>query len=261
MIDLFAAMEKVKGLALAVGKMQSSNLGKKDLAMSTKSTAIDLVTEIDKKSELMIIEFIKQNYPSHSILAEESGLANNETEYLWIVDPLDGTTNFSQGLPIFAVSIALQYKNETVMGVVYAPVIDQLFTAIKGQGAFLNGKRLQVSSKTELTNSVLATGFPYDIRENPINNLAYFNRLLLSTRAIRRMGAAAYDLACVAAGFFDGFWEMKLSLWDVAAAVLMVEEAGGKIVYFRQDRGISLVAGNEAICKTILGEINQVDNS
>jgi len=261
MIDLFAAMEKVKGLALAVGKMQSSNLGKKDLAMSTKSTAIDLVTEIDKKSELMIIEFIKQNYPSHSILAEESGLANNETEYLWIVDPLDGTTNFSQGLPIFAVSIALQYKNETVLGVVYAPVIDQLFTAIKGQGAFLNGKRLQVSSKTELTNSVLATGFPYDIRENPINNLAYFNRLLLSTRAIRRMGAAAYDLACVAAGFFDGFWEMKLSLWDVAAAVLMVEEAGGKIVYFRQDRGISLVAGNEAICKTILGEINQVDNS
>jgi len=260
MVDLFEAMEKVKELALAVGKMQRTNLGKKDLAMNTKSTAIDLVTEIDQKSEKIIIEFIKKNYPSHSILAEESGLAASETEYLWVVDPLDGTTNFSQGLPIFAVSIALQYKKETVLGVVYVPVVDQLFTAIKGQGAFLNGKRLQVSSKTDLTKSVLATGFPYDIRENPINNLAYFNRLLLSARAIRRMGAAAYDLACVAAGFFDGFWELKLSLWDVAAAVLMVEEAGGKIVYFRQDRGISLIAGNEALCGAIWEEIKQVDH-
>jgi len=261
MVDLFTAMEKVKELAIDVGKMQKNNLGKKDLAMNTKSTSVDLVTEIDKQSEQMIIEFIRKNYPSHSILAEESGLAASETEYLWVVDPLDGTTNFSQGLPIFAVSIALQYKNETVLGVVYAPVVEQLFTAIKGQGAFLNGKRLKVSSKEDLTKSVLATGFPYDIRENPINNLVYFNRLLLSTRAIRRMGAAAYDLACVAAGFFDGFWELKLSLWDVAAAVLMVEEAGGKIVYFRQDRGISLIAGNEVICGAILEEIKQVDHS
>ncbi|MBP2640755.1 MAG: histidinol-phosphatase [Firmicutes bacterium] len=261
MVDLFAAMEKVKELAITVGKMQKDNLGRKDLAMNTKSTSIDLVTEIDKQSEQMIIKFIRKNYPCHSILAEESGLAASETEYLWVVDPLDGTTNFSQGLPIFAVSIALQYKNETVLGVVYAPVVDQLFTAIKGQGAFLNGKRLQVSAKEDLAKSVLATGFPYDIRENPINNLAYFNRLLPSARAIRRMGAAAYDLACVAAGFFDGFWELKLSLWDVAAAVLLVEEAGGKIVYFRQDRGISLIAGNEVICGAILEEIKQVDHS
>lgn len=261
MVDLVAAMEKIKELAIHVGKMQKNNLGKKDLAMKTKSTSIDLVTEIDQQSEQMIIEFIRENYPSHSILSEESGLAASGAEYLWVVDPLDGTTNFSQGLPIFAVSIALQYKNETVLGVVYAPVVDQLFTAIKGQGAFLNGKRLQVSCKADLTKSVLATGFPYDIRENPINNLAYFNRLLLSTRAIRRMGAAAYDLACVAAGFFDGFWELKLSVWDVAAAVLLVEEAGGKVVYFRQDRGISLVAGNETICKAILEEIKQADHS
>ena len=259
MIDLFEVLDKVTEVALAVGKMQNSNLGKQNLLVNTKSTSIDLVTEIDKKSEQMIIEFIQKNYPTHAILAEESGLGGGEAEYLWVVDPLDGTTNFSQGLPIFAVSIALQYQSETVLGVVYAPVVEQLFTAVKGHGAFLNGKRLQVSSKTDLAKSVLATGFPYDIRENPINNLAYFNRLLPLSRAIRRMGAAAYDLACVAAGSFDAFWEMKLSLWDVAAAVLMVEEAGGKVVYFRQDRGISLVAGNGELCKAILKEIHHVD--
>jgi len=260
MVDLFAVMEKVKELVLDVGKMQKDNLGKEDLVVDTKSTSIDLVTEIDKKSEQMIRGFIKKNYPSHSILAEESGLEDNAADYMWVVDPLDGTTNFSQGLPIFAVSVALQYKKETVLGVVYAPVVDQLFTVIRGQGAFLNGRRLAVSPKAILTESVVATGFPYDVRENPVNNLAYFSDLLLATRAIRRMGAAAYDLACVAAGFLDGFWELKLSLWDVAAATLLVEEAGGTIVYFRQDRGISLIAGNERICEAIHHHIKQVDS-
>jgi len=259
MIDLANVLEKVKELALAVGKMQQENLDKTRLEVSTKSSSIDLVTEIDRKSEEIIIKFIQERYPSHAILAEESGRHSGDSDYLWIIDPLDGTTNYAQGLPIFCVSIALQYREETVLGVVYCPVVGQLFTAIRGQGAYLNSQRLQVSAKQELIESVLATGFPYDIAENPANNITYFNRIVLKARAVRRIGSAAYDLACVAAGKFDGYWELKLSPWDVAAAMLMVEEAGGRIVHFRKDRGIAIIAGNEVICEKIRREIEQSD--
>lgn len=261
MIELWAAIEKVKQIALETGRMQKDNIARKDLKIEKKSTNIDIVTEIDKQSERAIIEFIKGNYPSHGILAEESGLTAADSEYLWIIDPLDGTGNYAQGLPIFAVSIALQYRGETVLGVVYAPVVDQLYTAIKGQGAYLNEERLRVSAKTELTECVLATGFPYDLAENPANNIAYFSEIVLQARAIRRMGAAAYDLACVAAGKFDGYWELNLSPWDVAAAVLMVEEAGGKTVAFRTDRGISIIAGNETISRKLYAEIKRIDET
>ena len=261
MINLSETLEQVKDIALRVGTMQKENLGKGNLTIDIKSTSIDLVTEIDKKSEQIIIDFIKKNYPDHSILAEESGLSATDSEYLWIIDPLDGTTNFAQGLPIFAVSIALQYKNETVLGVVYSPVLEHLFTAIKGQGAYFNGRKMHVSMKQDLKQSVLATGFPYDVAENKANNLAYFNHFLLVTRAIRRLGAAAYDVACVAAGTFDGYWEMKLSPWDVAAAILMVEEAGGTIVHFRKDRGISIIAANAVLCEKIHKEITSIDKS
>lgn len=259
MIDLWEALERTKQIALATGRMQKENLGRKDLKIDKKSTNIDLVTEIDKKSEQAIIEFINRYYPSHAILAEESGLAANDSEYLWVIDPLDGTGNYAHGLPIFAVSIALQYKGKTVLGVVYMPVLDQLFTAIKGQGAYLNGEKMTVSAKTDLIDCFLATGFPYDIAENPANNITYFSEIVLKARAVRRMGAAAYDLACVAAGKFDGYWEMSLSLWDVAAAALMVEEAGGKIMHFRDDRGISIIAGNEIISRKIYEEIKRID--
>jgi len=181
------------------------------------------------------------------------------SDYVWIIDPFDGTTNYAQGLPVFSVSIALQYKGETVLGVVYAPVIGQLFTAIKGHGAYLNGERLQVSAKTDLPHCVLATGFPYDIADNPANNVKYFSEIVLKARAVRRMGSAAYDLACVAAGKFDGYWELKLSPWDVAAAVLMVQEAGGTVIPFRNDRGISIIAGNATICQKIYDEIKSID--
>lgn len=259
MIDFAKVMEEVKEIVLEVGKMQLDNLGKPRLFVDTKSTGIDLVTEIDKKSEEMIIGFIQKNYPSHAILAEESGRHTADSDYLWIIDPLDGTTNYAQGLPIFCVSVALQYRGETVLGVVYCPGVEQLFTAIRGQGACLNGQRLRVSAKQELIECVLATGFPYDIAENPANNIAYFSRIVLKARAVRRIGSAAYDVACVAAGKFDGYWELKLSPWDVAAAMLMVEEAGGRIIHFRQDRGISIIAGNETVCAKILAEIEQTD--
>jgi myo-inositol-1(or 4)-monophosphatase len=259
MINLTAALERIKQIAVETGLMQKQNLGRKDLGIHTKSTGIDLVTEVDKKAEEMIIHFIHTHYPDHGILAEESGLNRHDSDYLWIIDPLDGTTNYSQGLPIFVVSIALQYKGETVLGVIYCPVTGQLFSAIKGHGAYLDGDKIQVSAKSDLATSVLATGFPYDIATHPVNNITYFQEIVLKARAVRRMGAAAYDLALVAAGKFDGFWEMSLSPWDVAAGVLLIQEAGGTIVYFREDRGISLIAGNETVCRAIHGEIERIE--
>ena len=258
-LELFQALVQVKDLARRVGTFQKDNLGKAGLAIDTKSTGIDLVTEIDKKSEEIIVNFINTNYPDHGILAEETGASRSDADYRWVVDPLDGTTNYAQGLPIFAVSIALQHKQETILGVVYCPVTDQLFSAVKGQGAFLNGERLQVSSKTGLSECVLATGFPYDIAENPANNIAYFSQIVLKARAVRRMGAAAYDLALVAAGRFDGYWELNISLWDAAAGILLIEEAGGLVVPFRNDRGLSIIAGNAAVCDLIKQEIQKVE--
>lgn len=257
-MDLTTVIERVKELALATGRCQQELLGG-PLEIARKSTNIDLVTQVDKQSERKIIEFITANYPDHDILAEESGLTTTGSDFRWIIDPLDGTGNYVQGLPIFAVSIALEHCGETVLGVVYVPMLDQLFWALKGQGAYLNGARLAVAGKTDLRECVLATGFPYDIAENPVNNIAYFSEIVLKARAVRRFGAAAYDLACVAAGKFDGFWEMGLGLWDVAAAMLMVEEAGGRIIHFRHDRGVSIIAGNETICRQLQAEINRVD--
>ena len=258
-IAIETVLAEVKELAQNVGQLQKLNFGRKDLEINTKSSGIDLVTEIDKKSEKIILAYIKKRFPSHAVLAEESGLMTTDSDYLWIVDPLDGTTNYAQGLPIFAVSIALRYQKEIILGVVYTPMTDELFTAVRGQGAYLNGQKIAVSTKHELLQSTLATGFPYDIADNPLNNVDYFSSLLLQTRAIRRMGSAAYDLACVAAGRFDGFWEMNLSPWDVSAAMLMVKEAGGQIIPFRDDRGISIIAGNSVICQKIHQEIQNVD--
>lgn len=259
MVNLFEAMEKVKQITLETGLMQKANLGRADLAVETKSSGIDLVTEIDKASEQSITEFILRHFPGHSILAEESGLTESDSDYRWIIDPLDGTTNYSQGLPIFSISIALQFRGETVLGVVFCPVTEELFTAIKGNGAYLNGERIHVAAKTELIDSVLATAFPYDIADNPMNNVYYFSEIVLKARAVRRMGSSAYDLACVATGKFDGFWVLKLSPWDVAAGILLVEEASGKVIHFRADRGISIIAGNAAICGKLQDEITRID--
>lgn len=259
MINLSEVLQQVEKIVIKVGTMQEENLGRKDLRIHSKSTEIDLVTEIDKEAERMLLAFVKENYPRHAILSEESGSFESDSEYLWVIDPLDGTTNYAQGLPIFSISIALKYQGETVLGVVYSPVTDQMFVAIKGQGAYLNGIRIGVSAKKELIDSVLATGFPYDITKTPHNNLAYFSELSLKARAIRRMGSAAYDLACVAAGRFDGYWEMNLSPWDVAAGMLLVTEAGGSIIHFRDDRKISIIGGNSEICHKIHDEIRRID--
>jgi myo-inositol-1(or 4)-monophosphatase len=190
---------------------------------------INLVTEADKMSEDLIIAAIKREFPDHGILSEESPVITGAGKMRWIIDPLDGTTNYAHGYPVFCVSIALENEGLIVLGVVYDAMREEMFVAVRGEGAYLNDKKLAVSSLKDISRSLLATGFPYDIRESKENNIDYFNAMAISVQAIRRAGAAALDLAYLAAGRFDGFWELKLKPWDTAAGCLLVEEAGGVI--------------------------------
>jgi len=241
------------GMAREAGRIQLSYFRGDDLAMKTKSNVSDVVTRADRESEEFIVRSILERYPTHAILGEEGGARGDAaSEWRWVVDPLDGTTNYSQGLPVFCVSIALQYRGETVVGVVYAPYLRELFTAVRGGGAWCrrgDGEpvRLHVSTKQRLDCSVVATGFPYDKSENPDNNSDNVARILPHVRDVRRMGAAAYDLSCVAAAMLDGFWELNLHEWDVCAASLLVIEAGGVVESLRADRGVSPVAGSAAL--------------
>lgn len=246
-------------LAKRVGAFQKENLFKSNLLIDTKSNETDLVTEIDKASDAMISDYLRANFPDHNLFTEESGVSGAQSDYQWVVDPLDGTTNFAQGLPIFCISIALKHKGETVLGVIYQPIMDDLFTAIKGRGSYRNGRKMAVGTKTELHAAVLSTGFPYDQATNPANNYDYFLAMSPRARAIRRFGAAAYDLALVADGRFDGHWELNLNPWDIAAGVLMIEEAGGKVLSFRDDRHESIIASNPTLCKLILEVLREVD--
>lgn len=190
---------------------------------------INLVTEMDTRSERAVVGTLRASFPDHGIIAEEETTIRNGSGYTWIIDPLDGTTNYAHGYPCFSVSIALEHKGDVITGVVYDPMRDELFTAQKGQGAYLNGKRIKVSTVDALIKSLLATGFPYDRKVSEKNNLDYFHDLLMASQEVRRDGSAALDLCSVAAGRFDGFWELKLKPWDVAAGSLIVREAGGRV--------------------------------
>lgn len=194
---------------------------------------VNLVTEMDLLSERAIVSEIRQYFPGHNLLAEEKTFQEEDSPYRWIIDPLDGTTNYAHGYPIFCVSLALEKEGKIILGVVYDPMRDELFVAETGKGACLNGQKIQVSSTPSLSQSLLATGFPYDLRESPINNFDHFHNFALRVHAVRRAGAAALDLCYVAAGRFDGFWEMKLGPWDMAAGCLLVKEAGGKTSDFQ----------------------------
>lgn len=189
----------------------------------------NLVTEVDRDCEALIVDTIREYWPHHDILAEENDYPQSGSCFRWIIDPLDGTTNYAHGFPWFCVSIALEIDGEIRIGVISHPMMDELFTSVKGEGAFLNGRRLQVSNREPLVNSLLATGFPYDRAWDKENNFANFMNFQMSARGVRRAGAAALDLAYVAAGRLDGFWECKLKPWDVAAGQLLVVEAGGKV--------------------------------
>ncbi len=195
---------------------------------------IDLVTEADLASEKLIIERIRSHYPRHAVLAEESGASatiSGESDWKWIIDPLDGTTNYSHGYPCFCVSIGVERGGVMEIGVVYDPTRNEMFAAERGQGAHLNEKRMRVSSVDDLNRAMLCTGFPYDVRERP-NFARLFSNFTMKAQAVRRDGSAALDLAYVACGRFDGFWEDGLNAWDTAAGVMLIEEAGGRVSDF-----------------------------
>jgi len=196
---------------------------------------VNLVTSYDKLSQDLIYKKLKSYFPHHSFLAEENLEHAGEEEFRWIIDPLDGTTNYAHGYPIFCVSVALEYRGKVILGVVYNPMLDELFWGIENKGAFLNSKKIKVSSTKELDKSLLATGFPYDLRESKNNNINHFNNFVLKAQAVRRCGSAALDLCYVACGRLDGFWELKLFPWDIAAGMLIVKEAGGKLSDFKNN--------------------------
>jgi len=206
-------------------------LFEKGVSIEFKGT-VDLVTEADRAAEQLIIGLIQQRFPDHDILAEEEGTRYRGSDHRWIIDPVDGTTNFAHGFPWFAISIGVEVKGAMVLGVVHNPCTGEFYLAEHGCGASLNGRPLKVSATDQLPQALLATGFPYDRKESPVNNYDHFINFQQSAQACRRPGAASLDLACVAAGRFDGYWEMKLKPWDVAAGVLLVEEAGGRVTDF-----------------------------
>jgi len=190
---------------------------------------IDLVTEVDHQSEELLLGELQRDFPDHHILSEESGIIPGSDEHVWYVDPLDGTVNYAHHIPIFCVSIAYVSHGTLTLGAVYDPMRDEMFLAERGKGAYLNGRRLHVSSTTEMQKSLLVTGFPYNAWNTPQDNFDNFVRFGKISRGVRRLGSAAIDLCYVAAGRFDGFWEMALNPWDVAAGGLIVEEAGGRV--------------------------------
>jgi myo-inositol-1(or 4)-monophosphatase len=190
---------------------------------------IDLVTETDHASEAFLIGEIQAQFPDSHILAEESGETLGQGSDIWYIDPLDGTVNYAHDIPIFCVSLGFAAQGGMTLAAVYDPLRDEMFTAERGAGAFLNGKRLKVSDTTELGKSLLVTGFPYDTWNTELDNFKYFERLAKKTQGVRRLGSAALDLCYVAAGRFDGFWEFKLKAWDIAAGGLIAEEAGAKV--------------------------------
>ena len=201
--------------------------------ISTKSGVHNLVTQFDVASERAIVECLLEQFPESTVLAEEGGGNENPEGLRWIIDPLDGTVNFAHGVPIFSVSIAAEVNGVVTAGVVYQPLLNEMFRAARGHGAWCNDVPIGVSSQTRLDHSLLVTGFPYEVAENAPHTMEFFTRLVNRGVPVRRLGSAAIDLAYVAAGRFDGFWESALKPWDVAAGVLLVQEAGGNVSTFK----------------------------
>ncbi len=243
--------EPIVKLAVNIGQIQKSYYRKKNIKMETKSSEVDMVTEVDLMCDDKIVTEISRLFPDDKILSEEQGHTKREGLYEWIIDPLDGTTNFSKGHPIFAVSIARWKDNEPVFGVVYVPMLDELYIAEKGKGAYFNGEKITCSAETTLKQSLIATGFPYDRATSINNNSRNFEKMVPHVKGLRRLGAAAYDLCLVAAGIYDAYWELRLSKWDMAAGMLMITEAGGTFDYTVENEKYNVVAGAPIICESI----------
>ena len=246
--------------ARAAAQLHQSGVGQ-DLEITTKSNETDLVTRIDKESEARIREILLTHYPDHVVLGEEEGQhgtrQNDQGPYRWVVDPLDGTLNYAHGLPFYCVSIGLEVRGVLEIGVVLDSVRNELFTATRGGGALLNGAPIKVTQETELRRSMLATGFAYD-PESTVNNVEIMGRVLGRCRKVRCFGAAALDLAYVACGRLDGLWALKLKPWDVAAGVLLVTEAGGRVTGGTGEPyrlGEVVVSSNGAIHEALLGAL------
>jgi len=225
--------------------------------------AIDLVTSVDRESERKIVEVIRRNFPDHSILAEEeTDHEGAQSKYRWIIDPLDGTTNFVHSYPQFCISIALERDGDVILGLVYDPLRGECFRALKGEGAMLNDSPIRVSTVAKLNDALLATGFPYDRRENADYYLTFFKAFLTRSQGIRRAGAAALDLCYLACGRIDGFWELKLHPWDVAAGALIVAESGGRLSDFSGNEfsvwGGETLASNGAIHDEMLAVLREI---
>ncbi|MBU0712681.1 inositol monophosphatase [bacterium] len=246
--------------AQSAGQFIMENVGKA-IEINYKGRA-NAVTEIDRRSEEIIVSQIHDAFPNHRIIAEECGEVQTNSEFRWIIDPLDGTTNFIHGYPCFSVSIAVEYQNEIIIGVVYNPVLDELFTAIQNRGAFLNRKPIHVSKISTLADSLTATGFPYETDTIFESNMEIFRAVYRKCQGVRRAGSAALDVCYVAAGRFDGFWEFGLNPWDISAGALIVQEAGGIVgdfngVKFKPDNVSQIIATNGKIHAELLKIINQ----
>lgn len=240
--------------ALQAGKLLKENLGKvKNISFKGR---IDLVTEMDKKSESLISKLILKNFPDHNLVCEEGTCRKAQSQFTWYIDPLDGTTNYAHGLGWFAVSIGLEKDGKMILGVVYHPMLDELFWAESGSGAFVNNKKIKVSKISQLEKSLLATGYPYYIKESSRKTFEYFKQFSLSAQATRRAGSAAIDLCYTASGRCDGFWEEGLRPWDIAAGSLIITEAGGKVTNFKGKPislyGKEILASNGLIHKEML---------
>lgn len=221
-------LDLARRLAREAGAIQRERY-ESELQIDTKSSEVDLVTDVDRACERAIVEELRRARPADAILAEEgSGVDRPDAPWCWVIDPLDGTNNYAHGYPWFCVSIAVERAGEPEVGVVYNPLLDELFHAVRGGGAFRNGAPIRVTAETELGRCMLATGFSYDRRAHPRANLHHVEKFVRLARALRRSGSAALDLCSVASGRLDGYWEFQLSPWDVAAGALIVHEAGGR---------------------------------
>jgi len=240
-------------LARQAGRILSDSY-EKDHQVDFKGV-IDLVTEVDHASEEFLISEIGSLFPGHSFLAEESGASPEQTEHLWIIDPLDGTVNYAHGVPIFCVSIAYSYRGQVMLGAIYDPMRDEMFSAERGKGARLNGRLLKATQVTELQKSLLVTGFPYDAWNAIPSNFDYFTKLGKLTQGVRRLGSAAIDLCYIAAGRLDGYWELSLKPWDVAAGSLIAGEAGALVSIIDASLPNSVVAANPALHARLLAEL------
>lgn len=217
-------------IILKAGKYLKNNLGK--IKETKYKGAINLVTDIDRKAEEMVIRALQRYFPNDGFLSEEVGEIKGKSDFRWILDPLDGTTNYAHSFPFYAISLALEKKGRPILGLVFDTERNELFSAESNSGAYLNGKSIKVSNITELNKSLLATGFSYKMREVKDNNISHFKDFLLTSQAVRRAGSASLDLCYVGCGRFDGFWELELNPWDTAAGWLIVTEAEGKVTTF-----------------------------